>query len=691
MKQLAQGLSVVVPTKGGVERLPTLLRSLERQSLSQNLWEAIFIVNGRDDGTGELLDRWRSRTGVNARALFLEVPSAGAARNLGLAAVSREYTTFVDDDDWLEDGFLEQGLRFAEAKGVVLMPIKEAASVDAIPSSANTINLRRRSTSDGRVGLSQAPWALGFNACKIISSALLGKYRYDPKLRSGEDVVFFAHLLRHPELELVIPEGLNGYAYVRTVRANSISRREKDFDFCVRQRLEVISSLQKLDLSGPGRQAVKSLELSQFQFVADYLQSHPEDFADAADAALGMGVQGLPWRRGHSSQAKRLVISYCFPPFADPAANVVAKRIVSYAEPVDVVSADMTPVRKIDRSSEALVEPWVQQHWRIGGFPSFNSWAHISAFAKKAVKAADGKYETLHSRALWSGSHVAAALYKLRNPSVFWEAEFSDPLRFGVDGQPRVAEEASGLLARKLRTEIERKGWGGEKASGHFALTELATLVLADRVSFSNHNQAEVVLSSYSYTFQAMVRTKLVVDPQPVPPGSAYESAQSDLFLPSDEITIGFFGNFYKNRGLGNYMAAIGVLPPEVASKFQLHIFSNGKLDEAAEALRRSGRIVLHDPLDYLQFLNASSKFDVLLVTDTRTKETSFKMNPFLPSKLADYEGAGVDIWAMVESGSPLESRRTAFKSNLDDVEGAADQMLAISRKKGKVSRRSGR
>lgn len=686
MKQLSQGLSVVVPTKGGVERLPMLLSSLERQSLNPNLWEAIFIVNGGDDGAGELLDGWRRRTGVNARVLFLDVPSAGAARNLGLAAVSREYTTFVDDDDWLEESFLEHGLRFAEAQGVVLMPLKETDSINGTPNSANSINFRRQSQINRRAVLSQSPWTLGFNACKIVSSALLKQYRYDPQLRSGEDVAFFAHLLRHPELELIIPERLKGDSYVRIVRANSVSRRAKDYDFCVRQRLQVISSLQKLDLSGPARKAAKSLELSQFRFVTEYLQHHPEDFADAVDVALSLGVRGMPWRRSHSSQAKRLVISYCFPPFADPAANVVAKRIVSDAKFVDVVSADMTPVRETDLSSEALVEPWIQQHWKIGGFPAFNSWAHISAFAKKAVRAADSRYEALYSRALWSGSHVAAALYKLRNPSVFWEAEFSDPLRFAVDGQPRVAEEANGLLARKLRAEIKRKGWAGEEVSGHFALTELATLVLADRVSFSNHNQAGIVLSSYSYAFQEMVRRKLVVEPQPVPPGSAYESSQSELSLPKDVITIGFFGNFYKNRGLGNYLAALEALPREVASEFQLHIFSHSKPDESIEPLCRSGNIVLHDPLDYLQFLNAASQFDVLLVTDTRTKDTRFELNPFLPSKLADYEGAGVDIWAMVEPGSPLASRPTAFKSDLDDVEGAAGQMLAISRRKSRVS-----
>ena len=188
MKNNLQGISLVVPTKGGVKRLPSLLRSLEHQTLSPKLWEIIFIVNGGDDGSGELLDAWRRRTGLNARVLFLEVANVGAARNLGLAAASREYTTFVDDDDWLEEKFLDRGLSFAEAEGVVLMPIKEVNAVDGTSTQVNSINLRRQAIVDGRGRLNESPWVLGFNACKIVSSTLLKQYRYNPRLQSGEDL-----------------------------------------------------------------------------------------------------------------------------------------------------------------------------------------------------------------------------------------------------------------------------------------------------------------------------------------------------------------------------------------------------------------------------------------------------------------------------------------------------------------------
>lgn len=681
MKKFSRGISVVVATKDGAERLPALLRSFECQTLDPKLWEAVFVINGQDDGSSSLITSWANRTGHNCRIQFLRTPSAGAARNLGLASVGREYTTFVDDDDWLEEEFLELGLRLAAPMKVVLLPIKEVRG-GAI-SSANSLEVRRRSILRGTTKLFDLPWVLGFNSCKVVSSALIDKYRYDPTLRSGEDVAFFANLLQHPELEVTTPEDPRNCAYIRSVRNNSVSRREKDFDFAVTQRLQVIAKLQKLDLQGAARQAARSLELSQFQFVGERLRNHPGELSAAADEALRLGLRSLPWEQAHaSSSPKQLVISYCFPPFADPAANVIAKRIATAAEPVDVVSADMSPVRGIDCSAALLVEPWVNTHWVVEGYPSFSSWPHIANFARKAVRQARQDYERLYTRALWSGSHAAGALYKLKRPSVYWEAEFSDPLRFGVDGVERERTRAKGSLARAFRREITKQGWSRELHEGHFALTELITLLLADRIIFPNANQAEIVLGEYSAEFRSTVKGKVAINSQPVPPASAYLSSSFKLDVDPSLINIGFFGRFYENRGLGDYKAAMDMLSPEEASKFCLHVFSTGGADESTQMLVERGYLVFHEAVDYLDFLAATTQMDVLLVTDTKTQSSEFEKNPYLPSKLSDYLGAGVDIWALTEAGSPLSQISTAFRSNLDVIEESAEQLRWMIKKK---------
>lgn len=674
-----RSVSVVIPTHGGLERLPRLLESLDRQTLDRDCWEVVFVCNGVDDGSARLLLQWGDQSDIESRVLVTPEAGAGLARNLGIANARADVITFVDDDDWIEPRFVEVGLLNTTESCIALLPIKDE-TVSGI-SDDNSLNARRAMLAGSTVPVRDAVWTLGFNACKFVPAKLLKQWRYSENLASGEDVAFFANLLRVPNLHLAIPAD-DDAAYVRVVREHSVSRRAQSFDFNVAQRLDVIAELRRIPVALEAEKALDSLVASQFRFVSKWLGSRPEDLEDAANYSIAVGAYGLDWGRIHRRPTKRLVFSYCFPPFADPAANVVAKRILERQVVVDVVSADMSPVRKLDPSTQLLVDPWIHRHVTVKGYPSFSSWPAIASFAGKAVRAASGTYNTVYSRALWSGSHVAGALYKIKHPSVIWEAEFSDPMRWDVKGDPRPGGPASGRIARKLQRGIESAGWQSELHTcrdSHFALTELATLCMADQLLFTNQNQLNLILSSYSEAFAEAVCAKSLVQPQPVPPKEAYQSAAVDLQMDRSKLNLAYFGNFYANRGIGDFADALDCLTPEQAEEVVLHVFSVGASGPVVGELMRSGHIVHHEPLNYLEFLSACKQFDALLVVDTATAGTSYDQNPFLPSKLSDYMGSGTPVWAMIEPGSPLSEVSTQFVSELGCPEQAARELIQIA------------
>lgn len=679
-----RSVSVVIPTHGGLERLPRLLESLDRQTLDRDCWEVVFVCNGVDDGSARLLLQWGDQSDIESRVLVTPEAGAGLARNLGIANARADVITFVDDDDWIEPRFVEVGLLNTTESSIALLPIKDE-TVSGV-SDENSLNARRAMLAGSTVPVRDAVWTLGFNACKFVPAELLKRWRYRENLASGEDVAFFANLLRVPNLHLVIPQDDDDAAYVRVVREHSVSRRAQSFDFNVAQRLDVIAELRRIPVALEAEKALDSLVSSQFSFVAKWLGSRPEDLKEAANYSTAVGAYGLDWKHIPRRPAKRLVFSYCFPPFADPAANVVAKRVLERQEVVDVVSADMSPVRKLDHSTQLLVDPWIHRHVTVKGYPSFSSWPAIASFGQKAVRAARGTYDTVYSRALWSGSHVAGALYKIKHPTVKWEAEFSDPMRWDAKGNPRPGGPASGRVARRLQRCIETAGWQSELHTcrdSHFALTELATLCMADQLLFTNQNQLNLILSSYSETFAESVYAKSSVQPQPVPPAEAYESAEVNLHLDRSKVNLAYFGNFYANRGLGDYAEAIGRLEPELAEKFVLHVFAVDVSGPVMGELIDSGRIVHHAPLNYLEFLSACKQFDALLVVDTATAGTTYSKNPFLPSKLADYIGAGTPVWSMIEPGSPLSEVSTSFVSKLDCPAQAAGELVQIAGLRG--------
>lgn len=679
MKRPTISLSVVIPTYQGVDRLPRLLESLAAQTLDPQCWEAVFVVNGKDDGSLALLESWRIEGLFNLRVAFTPEAGAGVARNLGIATARGDFVTFVDDDDWIEERFLEVGLQYCTHNTFSFLPIKD--EIEGKLNIDNTLNARRSLLSGKTIPVASAPWVLGFNACKFVSAAMLKQWRYEERLSSGEDVAYFANLLRYPSLNIAIPEDVDRAAYVRSIRAKSITRSSENFDFNVAQRLEVIQELQAIPLPARVEHARRSLESSQFRFVEDWIRNHPEDLGRAADCALRHGLTGINWMGAHNCAPKRLVFSFCFPPFADPAANVVAKRIALRGEIVDVVSADMGAVRNVDASTEALVAPWVHRHRVIDVYPSFSSWPNIAAFGRRAAALVGRKYSEVYSRALWSGSHVAGALYKLDHPNARWDAEFSDPLRFDVLGEARCGGPATGRVGRKLRKGIERAGWGSELEclpDDHFALTELATLCLADGVIFSNQKQMSVVLASYSEAFREFAMAKASVSPQPAPPSSAYETRRPHLEIDHAKVNLGYFGTFYANRGLGDFEKALSRIESEIASRIVLHVFSDSPSDIKSDSLIDQGNLVRHDPLNYLDFLSACKLFDSLIVVDTAAKDARYEVNPYLPSKLADYSGAGVPIWAMIEEGSPLSEADVEYTSVLGNPQQATDCLVRI-------------
>lgn len=98
-------VSVVVPTRNGAKRLPTLLSRLESQTLNRRLFEVIVVDDASTDETPAVVRKSPVCTLVSPGAA-LGVPRAS---NLGVRQSQGHLLAFTDDDvvpslDWLERG-----------------------------------------------------------------------------------------------------------------------------------------------------------------------------------------------------------------------------------------------------------------------------------------------------------------------------------------------------------------------------------------------------------------------------------------------------------------------------------------------------------------------------------------------------------------------------------------------------------
>ena len=87
--------SIVIPSRGGAERLPRLLGALSAQDDSE--WEAIVVLDGDVDGSANVLDDYRAKLPLHV-VVFPENRGRVAALNAGFSTATGEVLIRCDDD-----------------------------------------------------------------------------------------------------------------------------------------------------------------------------------------------------------------------------------------------------------------------------------------------------------------------------------------------------------------------------------------------------------------------------------------------------------------------------------------------------------------------------------------------------------------------------------------------------------------
>jgi glycosyltransferase involved in cell wall biosynthesis len=100
-------LSVVIPTRGD-QNMKNSIECLQRQTLKD--FEVIFVVDRivtRDEERGT---RGNIRYITNTNSDFVPQKNASYNRNFGINQAKGEYIQLMDDDERLEDDYLENSL-----------------------------------------------------------------------------------------------------------------------------------------------------------------------------------------------------------------------------------------------------------------------------------------------------------------------------------------------------------------------------------------------------------------------------------------------------------------------------------------------------------------------------------------------------------------------------------------------------
>ena len=381
--------------------------------------------------------------------------------------------------------------------------------------------------------------------------------------------------------------------------------------------------------------------------------------------------------------ADELVISFLFPPSDYVSGITVSKRIIENNQVVDVLQAKYD--EKSNKFSQCLDE-FINQRILVDIDCDVDRTDCIFKFINKGIRLIDNDYSKIYSRSWLMANHFLAFEYKLKNNSTFWSAEFSDPLIYNLDNKKRFYEQMvvdNQKYISKLNGEISKLDMDlpliENKSSAYF-IAEYLVYLFADRIIFTNENQREIMLKQFPIDIYDIVFAKSEIKVHPTLSDKYYHIQKSELNLDDEYINIAYFGSdYYGKRHFESIFSSLESLNHKFKDRIRFYLFVNDKtlLKNLISPLSVRDNIIIKDPLKYLEFLNATTKFDVLLVNDVNTKG-SHDINPYLPSKLSDYLGSGSDIWAICEKDSILSKTEVKYKSYLDDYNSSCLELVKI-------------
>ncbi|WP_091699766.1 hypothetical protein [Methanobrevibacter gottschalkii] len=381
-----------------------------------------------------------------------------------------------------------------------------------------------------------------------------------------------------------------------------------------------------------------------------------------------------------------LVISYYFPPRLETSGLVVARKIMEKNLNVDVIQS------AYDESSDfnEIINKHINNRFPIDIKTKPDYIPFIFKYIDLGLKAIKKNYKKVYSRSYIYSNHFLALEYKFKNPNAEWTAEFSDPLLLNlytgeVKNYPRAILDNPDYI-NKLNEKIEKFNEVSDtdfkaldNPSNTFFMAEYLTFIFADKIIFTNENQREVMLSVYDSELREFVMDKSKLEAHPTIDKEFYNFKDCEIRLDNNCINIAYFGTYYYIRHFESLFYAFEALNHKYKDKIKLYFFTSRAelLKVATGSLKISNNIIIEKPLKYFEFLNATTKFDILLINDTITKG-HFKVNPYLPSKYSDYIGSGSDIWGICEEDSILSKKELKYKSSMTDYQSSCEVLIDI-------------
>jgi len=223
-------ITATISTYNREKYLPGVLRSLAKQTLDHKLFEVVLVDNNSPGNTKEIFEKFSGEHPSISCRYYLEINQGlSYGRNRGIKEAKGKYITFIDDDAFLADDYLEKIYNYFESHQNVaaigskillhyesIIPAWENKYLNSLLGYFN-IGDNEKEFSKNPAGLLQAGWDYprGSNmSFRMTVFEKVGLFNVDlgrkgSGMGGSEEKDIFKRIYNFPELKVVyIPDAL---------------------------------------------------------------------------------------------------------------------------------------------------------------------------------------------------------------------------------------------------------------------------------------------------------------------------------------------------------------------------------------------------------------------------------------------------------------------------------------------------
>ena len=276
-----KGINIIVPTYKAEKYIINLLNSLKNQTIDYNLFEAIFIINGKKDNTENIIKEFKNKNPEINIKIIESNQGICIARNKGLEEVDREYVIFIDNDDYISPKYLEVLYKHRADKRIVLgnfynlnEKTKKLEKTNFTDSLLNNEGI----TNPNKIAID----AMFITTNKLIPFKYIKNIRFNEKIVTGEDIEYFSWVYGKNDFEFYIVKNSEEANYYRVFRSDSESNQNISYNFNVKERLNTMECIDKT-LDNIENKKMKNIIYDanykgQRNFIIRYLVKYPQNY-----------------------------------------------------------------------------------------------------------------------------------------------------------------------------------------------------------------------------------------------------------------------------------------------------------------------------------------------------------------------------------------------------------------------------